>query len=53
MEAQIHFGTHFWGLSPTIEEAYLDGVSITYGSAGSRKHIWSYAAGASENPRAT
>ena len=30
-----------------IDEPYLDGVSITYGSP--RKHIWSYAAGVSES----
>ena len=30
-----------------IDEPYLDGVSITYGST--RKHIWSYAAGLSES----
>ena len=28
-----------------IERNYLDGVSITYGSAGSRQHIWSLAMG--------
>ena len=26
----------------TIEEAYLSGVSLTHGSAGSRQHIWSF-----------
>ena len=31
----------------SINDPYLDGVSITYGS--SRKHIWSYAAGLSES----
>ena len=31
----------------SINDAYLDGVSITYGQP--RKHIWSYVAGASEN----
>ena len=31
----------------SINDAYLDGVSITYGS--SRKHLWSYAAGISES----
>ena len=31
----------------SINDPYLDGVSITYGT--SRKHIWSYAAGISEN----
>ena len=27
----------------TIEQHYLDGVSITHGSAGSRQHVWSFA----------
>lgn len=27
-----------------IEEPYIDGISITYGAAGSRRHIWSFAA---------
>lgn len=27
----------------TIEDNYLDGVSITHGSSGSRQHIWSFA----------
>lgn len=26
-----------------IESVYLDGVSITHGSAGSRQHVWSFA----------
>ena len=26
----------------TIEQRYLDGVSITHGGAGSRQHIWSF-----------
>ncbi len=29
----------------TIEDVYCDGVSITYGPAGSRQHIWTFAAG--------
>ena len=28
----------------SIEAAYLDGVSLTHGRAGSRQHIWSFAA---------
>jgi len=31
----------------SIDQPYLDGISITYGTP--RKHIWSYAAGVSEN----
>ena len=27
----------------TLEQHYLDGVSITHGSAGSRQHVWSFA----------
>ena len=29
----------------TIEGIYLDGVSVTHGAPGSRKHIWSFGAG--------
>ena len=28
----------------TIEDIYVDGVSLTYGPAGSRQHIWTFAA---------
>lgn len=31
-----------------IEDPYLDGVSLTYGEAGSRRHIWSFMAYTSE-----
>lgn len=30
------------GITSTIDEHYLDGVSITHGSVGSRQHIWSF-----------
>ncbi len=30
--------------NPGLEEAYIDGVSFTRGAAGSRQHIWSFAA---------
>ena len=33
----------------TIEQQYLDGVSITHGSAGSRQHVWSFASTLSDN----
>ena len=29
----------------TIDNPYLDGVSITHGASGSRQHIWSFAGG--------
>ena len=32
-----------------LEQAYLDGVSLTHGAAGSRQHIWSFAAAYYEN----
>ena len=35
------------GQQLTIDDAYMDGISITHGIP--RTHIWSYAAGASEN----
>ena len=31
-----------------IDSYYVDGVSLTHGSAGSRQHIWTFAAGLSE-----
>ena len=35
--------------SQTIEGYYVDGVSLTHGSPGSRQHIWSFTAGYVEN----
>ena len=32
-----------------IDDPYVDGLSITYGNSPARKHLWMYAAGASEN----
>ena len=31
-----------------IDSYYVEGVSLTHGSAGNRQHIWTFAAGASE-----
>ena len=31
-----------------IDSNYVDGVSLTHGASGSRQHIWTFAAGASE-----
>ena len=31
-----------------IDSFYVDGVSLTHGSAGRRQHIWTFAAGATE-----
>ena len=31
-----------------LEDAYIDGVSLTHGAAGSRQHIWSFVAANSE-----
>ena len=36
-------------LSHTLEQQYLDGVSITHGSAGSRQHVWSFASAFGDN----
>ena len=33
-----------------INDQYLDGISLTYGPAGSRQHIWTFAVGATEDP---
>lgn len=29
--------------NPTLEDAYVDGVSLTHGAVGSRQHIWTFA----------
>ena len=34
----------------TIEDNYLDGVSVTHGAPGSRTHIWSFAASPNDCP---
>ena len=38
----------FWpsiqGRNPGLEGVYIDGVSLTHGAAGSRQHIWTFAA---------
>ena len=36
--------------SRTLEDVYVDGVSLTHGPAGSREHIWTFAGGLTENP---
>jgi len=35
--------------SRTIEDEYVDGVSLTHGSPGARQHIWTFAAGILES----
>ena len=40
------FGNSGRGSNPTIEENYVDGVSLTYGHP--RQHIWTFAAGLDE-----
>ena len=35
--------------SQTIEGYYIDGISLTHGSPGSRQHIWTFAGGFTEN----
>ena len=37
------------GAPNTIENPYVDGISITYGPAGKRQHVFTYAAGVREN----
>ena len=33
----------------TLEDSYVDGVSLTHGPVGSRKHIWTFATSYSDN----
>ena len=35
--------------SLTLEDSYVDGVSLTHGPVGSRKHIWTFATSYSDN----
>ena len=42
-----HYGLYTDGLIHTLEEVYLDGVSITHGTP--RQHIWSFIASNAEN----
>ena len=43
------FETYHLGTVTDIDGAYVAGVSLTHGSPGSRQHIWSFAAGASQD----
>ena len=42
--ATVAFLYYFQG----IDSSYVDGVSLTHGGAGSRQHIWTFAAGITE-----
>ena len=45
------FGTlsaFYRSFSQTIESHYVDGLSLTHGSPGSRQHIWTFAGGLAE-----
>ena len=45
------FSAFIVGSQTTIDSAYVDGVSLTHGPAGSRQHIWTFAAAPSEDVR--
>ena len=45
---QFGAGSAFWQYTQGINSYYVDGVSLTHGGAGSRQHIWTFAAGATE-----
>ena len=48
---QFGGGRAFWGYIDQhqgINSYYVDGVSLTHGGAGSRHHIWTFAAGLTE-----
>ena len=38
----------FYYSSQDIDSNYVDGISLTHGDAGSRQHIWTFAAGLAE-----
>ena len=39
------FGWIVPNIPRTLEDAYVDGISLTHGPSGSRQHIWSFASG--------
>ena len=39
----------FYNSTQGIDSYYVDGVSLTHGGAGSRQHIWTFAAGRTES----
>ena len=39
----------FISVSSGIDDAHIDGVSLTHGSVGSRRHIWSFVSAAGES----
>ena len=43
------FNPSIQGRNPGLEGVYIDGVSLTHGAAGSRQHIWTFAAALYEN----
>ena len=43
------FGPYYWNRALTIDDTYIDGVSLTHGSKP-RKHIWSFAAALDQQP---
>ena len=43
------FFENFLNRELSIESHYVSGVSLTHGQVGSRRHIWTFAAGLSEN----
>ena len=44
----FHHPCGFWYGHTTINDAYVSGLSITYGPQNKRKHIWTYAGGFQE-----
>ena len=45
------FWNFLFGGQATIDSAYMDGVSLTHGPAGSRQHIWTFTAGLHKQDR--
>ena len=46
----VAFGTYtYHRLNSSIDDYYLDGLTLTHGQNGSRKHIWSFVNGLSED----
>jgi len=45
----VAFYPYNGGIHTTIDSQYVDGISLTHGAPGARQHIWTFAAGLTED----
>lgn len=51
--ATVAFYPYSQNTARTLEDVYVDGISLTHGPPGSRVHIWTFAGGLTEYPSHT